>query len=152
MPNTYSLHELLTFAVKIEEQGMAFYEGVAKKTKNEQAQELYLHLHNEEIKHRDLYKKMLTAQTKDVPGNYTDEYNGYMRALIESAVFRKDDPSLASDSDVLDYAIDREKDSILYYLEIKGHIPEQHRPVVDSIIDEERAHVIQLLDIKEKIG
>ena len=70
-------------------------------------------------------------------------------------VFHKADnqlKALANDSTALDYAIDREKDSILFYIEIKEHIPEQNIAAVDKIIEEERTHIIKLLDIKEKIS
>jgi rubrerythrin len=153
MSNTYSLAEILTFAIKIEEQGIAFYEALAKKSKIKDAKELYLYLRDEEVKHREIYQDML-AQHKETAAP-TGEYGEYLRALVESVVFRKDNDklkALSNDLTALDFAIDREKDSVLFYIEIKEHIPEQHRTAVDKIIDEERSHIIKLLDIKEKIS
>lgn len=152
MPTTYSLEEILTFAVKIEEQGAAFYEHMAAKTKNTEVKELYTFLKNEELAHKKTYAALLSSLLKEPSVNYSDEYSSYMRALVETAVFRKDSHALNSDAEVLEYAIDREKDSILFYIEIKDHIPEKHHEAIDTIIDEERTHIIKLLDIKEKVG
>jgi rubrerythrin len=153
MPNTYSLAEIFTFAIKIEEQGIAFYEAMAKKTKIKDAKELYLYLRDEEIKHRETFQDMLAGLEQAVAP--TGETSAYLKALVEAVVFRKDDgqlKALSNDSTALDYAIDREKDSILFYIEIKEHVPEQGRSAVDKIIEEERTHIIKLLDIKEKIN
>ena len=155
MAITYSLEEILTFAVKIEEQGMAFYAAVAKKGRNKDAQDLYRYLHDEEVKHRETYRGMLEELHSGASPDADDaEYSGYLRALVESTVFRKEDISSlpANDSDIVDYAIDREKDSVLFYIEIKDHLPAKDRDAVERIIDEERHHIVKLLDIKEKIG
>lgn len=156
MSKIFAIHELLTFAVKIEEEGMAFYKDMAAKTKNEEAKDLYSGLVQEEADHRKTFQEMLDGASKEVgSGTYSDEYNSYMRALVESTVFKKDDKqkaSISNDSDALEFAIEKEKDSILFYLGMKEYVPEKDRGSVDKVVEEERSHIIKLLNIKEKIG
>ena len=156
MSKIFSIDELATFAVKIEEEGMAFYKEMAEKTKNKDAKELYEFLVGEEAKHKVIFQELKDVLSKDVsPGTYGDEYNSYMRALVESVVFKKDDKrkaGLQDEADVLDYAIDKEKDSILFYLGMKEMVSPENQVNVEKIINEERLHIIKLLDIKEQIG
>ena len=51
---------------------------------------------------------------------------------------------------VLDFAISREMDSILYYHEIKRFVPVAQHLIIDQIIDEERKHFSQLSEAKKK--
>ena len=73
--------------------------------------------------------------------------------MVDKVLFQKEEePENASDLTVIDHAIEREKDSILFYLSLKDCVPEKDRSLVDKIIAEERKHIIKFLDIKEKIG
>ncbi len=153
---TYSADELVNFAVKIEEQGIAFYKAMAQKTKNQEVKALYLSLAIDEEQHRKRYQALLSkVQKGSAPGEYPEEYQGYLRALVENTVFpssTKQKEALANDGDVLDFAIDREKDSILFYLEMRDHLPKICSDIVETIINEERKHIVKLLDHKEKLG
>ncbi|MBU0580352.1 MAG: ferritin family protein [Candidatus Margulisbacteria bacterium] len=156
MTKIFAINELLNFAVKIEEEGIAFYKDMAAKAKNNDAKDLYNYLMKEEVDHRKTFQGMLNNVSKEVsPGTYSDEYNSYMRALVESTVFKKDDKqkaSISNDSEAMEFAIDKEKDSILFYLGMKEYVQDKNKSAIDKVIEEERTHVVKLLDIKEKIG
>ena len=50
----------------------------------------------------------------------------------------------------IDFAIDREVDSILYYHEIKGFISKDQHESIDKIINEERRHFKVLSKMREE--
>ena len=50
----------------------------------------------------------------------------------------------------IDFAIDREVDSILYYHEIKGFIAKNQHESIDRIINEERRHFKVLSKMREE--
>jgi rubrerythrin len=153
----YAIHELVDFAVEIEKQGAAFYQAMAQQTQSIQAKEVYLLLHNEELAHQRKYQRMLeeVKQTTAPDIVYSDDYYQYLRAIVEKVIF---DPSVAvkesslqSDTEVIDFALGKERDSILYYMEMKKQISQKQHALVDSIIAEEQLHIIKLLDIREHV-
>ena len=156
MPKIFALHELVRFAVEIEKDGIAFYNRLAEQASDATVKELYQFLVAEEVTHQAIFEALLAEVGEAVnPGESSDKYHQYMHALVESAVFKKDDPAiqnLVDDAEILEYAIGKEKESILFYQEMKGFVPEQDKPTVEKIIEEERFHVIKLLDMKEKVG
>lgn len=154
---TYAIHELVTFAVEIEKQGAAFYEAMAKRTVSGEAQKLYVLLRDEELIHQRRYQRMLESVSVDSAkgAEYSDDYYLYLRAVVEKVIF---DPreavkekALQSDAEVIDFALGKERDSILYYTEMKKNVPQQYHATVDQIIAEEQLHIIKLLDIREHI-
>jgi len=52
----------------------------------------------------------------------------------------------------VNFAIDRESDSILFYSEIKNLVPEKQQGKVDEIIYEERRHFVMLSDFKKEVS
>ena len=157
MSKIFSLDELLTFAIEIEKEGFIFYETAANKTKNEEARTVYKLLAGEELKHEALFANLLEAKVDPAMNakNLPEEYHQYMRAMVESAVFQNDDPKLnplANDAEVITYAIGKEKDSILFYKEMKSFVLEGHYAVIDQIIHEEQLHILRLLDLREKVN
>jgi len=52
----------------------------------------------------------------------------------------------------LELAIGAEKDSILFYYEMRDIIPHRFAPVVNRVIAEEKSHLQQLSEIKKKLA
>ena len=57
-----------------------------------------------------------------------------------------------TDIEALEIAIGAEKDSILFYYEMKEITPKQAHPTVDKIITEEKSHLRQLSELKRKLA
>jgi hypothetical protein len=77
--------------------------------------------------------------------DYEGEYMSHLRGYIDgSAVFEAGATAGGETLAVLDAAIQRELNSVLYYEGLKAFVP----VVLDDIIDEERRHFADLSDIK----
>ena len=87
--------------------------------------------------------------------SYNGEYMAYLRDYIDDkVVFKKEAkenqfPDVHDTLSAIDFAIQRELDSILYYQELKQSIMEKHRTIVDNIIAEERKHFALLAEVKK---
>jgi rubrerythrin len=55
-------------------------------------------------------------------------------------------------SEALDFAIQRELDSILYYHEIKKMVPAAQHDALEKIIEEERSHFLSLSAMKKALA
>jgi rubrerythrin len=85
--------------------------------------------------------------------SYEGEYLAYLRDFIDDKiVFTKErQAEAAAIQDVLalvNFALQRELDSITFYQEAKMAVPENRHNVIDRIIAEERQHVVQLASFK----
>ena len=59
---------------------------------------------------------------------------------------------MSSDVEALELAMSAEKESILFYYEMRDIMPRRASPVVNGIINEEKSHLRQLSELKNKLA
>jgi rubrerythrin len=155
----FSGSELVNIAIGIEKSGLAFYQSLVKKEKDVMARGAYKYLAEMEEKHIKTFQSMLDQVGEYKPPEiYTEEYALYLKALVDGAVFTDDKVAremaekVASSAEAIQIALGAEKDSILYYSEMRNLVRERDREVVDRIIEEEKSHLRQLSDLKKKLA
>lgn len=155
----FSGQELLEIAIGMERNGIAFYDVLAKSTENAEVRAVYDYLAGEERKHVLVFQDMLRSlgQECEPPEVCTEEYAAYLKALLDSKVFsdeamaREEARKVSSDTEALEIAMTVEKDSILFYSEMRGLIRRRDREVVGKVIAEERSHLMQFSALREKL-
>jgi len=159
MSISFSGSELINIAIGIEGRGIVFYDVMAKSTQNEAAREVFNYLADMERDHIEAFKNMLEDADKfQIPAGESKQYTAYLRALVDSAVFSDDmvtsemAAQAESDAAALELAIRAEKDSILFYYEMKEVMPRRAQATVDNIIAEEKSHLRQLSELKKKLA
>ena len=149
--------EVVQFAVRIEENGYNFYKNFAGTLKNEQERSLFNFLAEEELKHVDVFKRMLPGAKAAKPRlNYPDEYSAYLQAYADNLIFtesslKKETDKIKDARAAVDFGMRRELDSILYYQEIKAFVPQNDAGLLDEIIREERKHFLKLSGMKKDL-
>lgn len=158
MSIAFSGGELIDIAIGIEKQGIVFYDVMARSTEQKQARDLFTYLADAERNHAKTFQSMLAETEKYKPAeDQLHEYSDYLQALVNNAVFtdEKATSELAthvdSEIEALDIGISAEKDSILFYYYMKEILPITATPVLEKILSEEKSHVIQLNELKNKI-
>jgi rubrerythrin len=154
----FSGSELLEIALGIERNGAAFYQALADKTKNKNAKAIYEHLASEERKHLNTFQGMLnTLGQYQPPESHAEEYMLYLKSLVDSSVFsnvteaQQKAEKISGEIEALDTGIQAEKDSILFYTEMLNFVRQPDHKVVINIIDEEKAHLRQLSQLKQTL-
>lgn len=154
----FSGSELLEIALGIERNGAVFYQALADRTGNKDVKAIYGYLAGEEKKHLNTFQGMLNSVGRyKPPESYAEEYMLYLRALIDSAVFPDDKVAkemaskASSEAEALHIGIIAEKDSILFYSEMRNLVRESDRHTIDAIIGEEKAHLRLLSQLKAKL-
>jgi len=157
MTNLLNISEVYQIAIKIEENGVKFYSSWSKKVKDKKLKNIFLALSNAEVEHKKTFEKMLkeieTYEPKEI---YPEEYFQYLRAYADGLIFdtkeiEKKAKQIKSVSKALDFAIGKEKDSILYYQEVKNIIPPHQIKELEKIINEERRHFFDLTYIRNSL-
>jgi len=149
--------ELVEIAIGIERNGVAFYDSLVKSLKDVMARGAYKYLADKEKEHIEIFQNMLSSLGEyQSSETYTEEYDLYLRALVDSAVFSDDQVAwemaqeVGSDAEAIEIGLRAEKDSILFYSEMRELIRRSDREVINKIIEEERSHLRQLLDLSKQ--
>ncbi|MCM8762801.1 MAG: ferritin family protein [Candidatus Omnitrophica bacterium] len=154
----FSTSEIFQFAIRIEENGEKFYRLMTDKFKDDKIKDTFNFLADEEVKHRKIFEKFLSKiESYEPVESFPEEYFQYLRSYADERIFTKEDIAylaggkVDNEKQVLQFAIDREIDSILYYLEAKNLVSDDKKKEIDKIIDEERHHYLKLLEIKKTL-
>lgn len=149
--------EIFKIAMTIEENGERFYQQALPLARDEETRQIFQRLIEDEGKHHRYFEALL-SKVKDAPAtnSITEEYQKYLNAFIEKILFPKELPEdeqsrLKDVFSAIRFAIQKELDSIYYYKEIKNFIPENHHQDVDAIIEEERRHFMELIQLEKKL-
>jgi len=155
----FAVEELLDIAVGIEKNGVTYYESLAQFTTDTELQSIYTGLASMEKHHITVFETMragLSGSGAIVPLESEEEYDAYLKALIDSSVFTNDTVAremaqkASGPAEALQLAVGAEKDSILFYTEMRDLVPKREREAVEKIIKEERKHVRELSELKQR--
>ncbi|MGM0607053.1 MAG: ferritin family protein [Candidatus Muiribacteriota bacterium] len=158
MPGKYNALEIIEMAKKIEKNGAAFYKKAADKTSNSKTKQLLSDLATMEGVHEVVFGDMLN-QISDGWSKVNEDSNAdmhkYLEAMVDNIIFdlKNDniDEILGDINKVFAFAIEKEKQSVLYYLGIKEMVPDKlGKDKISEIIGEEMKHIAILSDVARK--
>ncbi|MBD3318160.1 MAG: hypothetical protein GF344_20445 [Chitinivibrionales bacterium] len=154
MGTAYNADEILSIAIKIEENGAAFYRRAARLQLSEEESKELLTLAAMEDDHKRKFQSMrqaLPAQsTETAPFDPYEESDLYLFAVSDTHG-GEGAPEMAATltgtetiEEVLWTAVGLEKKSILFYVGLRDRVDQAEKPTLDSIIAEEKRHVANL--------
>ncbi len=152
--SSFSNNELINLAIDIEKRGIVFYDIMARSTENASAREVFHGLVEMEREHIQVFENMLDKDRGDAVPEDVAEYSGYLKSLIDNSVFNEESVAsematqVNSDAAALELGISMEKDSILFYYEMRERVARPSRVTIDRIIGEEKPHLNQLAGLK----
>ena len=155
----FAASDIVEVAIRIEENGIDFYKYAEQISRKEEAKKLFAQLAQAEVAHKKTFEKIFAKMEKNSPlESYEGEYSAYLRSYVDNnIIFTKEamDKQFAKVKDTiaaLDFAIQRELDSILYYHEIKKLVPPAQHEILEQIIEEERKHFLSLTEMKKSMA
>ncbi len=151
----FNVDEILQMAEQIERNGSAFYRKAAALSSSSRSAQFFLKLAAMEEEHEKIFSAMRLGLREEerrvsVP-DPEDQAKAYLKAWADGHVFDvrahpaekikgKEKPE-----EILIWAINQEKESIVFYLGMKEAVPERlGRKKVDEIIKEEMSHIALL--------
>jgi rubrerythrin len=154
--DVFTAGDIVEVAIRIEENGINFYKFAEQIAKKKEEKNLFAQLAQAEVTHKKTFEKIFANMEKtNPPESYEGEFGAYLRSYVDNnLIFTKEimDKQLAKIKDTnsaLDFAIQRELDSILYYHEIKKLVPASQHETLERIIEEERKHFQSLTNMKK---
>lgn len=150
---TFKASEIMQVGIKIEENGEKLYRHARNVADEAELKDFFGFLAGEEARHKKVFQEMLSkAEPYEPPETYPGEYFAYLRAYADQIVFPPDVmeeelEDLEDIYDVVEFALQREIESILYYMEAKSVIPKGQADLVEKMVDEERKHYLKLIEV-----
>jgi rubrerythrin len=155
MPIVFNADEVVGMAVEIERNGQRFYARGAQIVSEPEVKKLMTDLVEWEKEHERLFQGLRDELNDDERVSTAFDPDGemelYLNAMAGGRVFtqKKDAATLipddASPADIIKTALGMERDSILFYLAMKGAVPARLGPdKVEALIREEMSHVVYL--------
>jgi len=152
MPIKYDAPEILEMAVRTEQGGRKFYRTVAERTEDPDTKAVFLHLEQEEERHiatfRDIARN-LREKPEQLHYNWEEE-TPYLQAIVGSRYFLDDERAerlartTETPRDAVEHALGFERQTLLFYTELRGMVDENNRAAVERLITEEKSHVVKL--------
>lgn len=151
----YNITEILERALEIEEAGQKFYEMLASRLEDLQLKKIFSIMSREEAGHTEIYKKMREELSAASAGKdaETEPFDVKKNEMLKDRIFNRLDvvrkaPKIHALGDALAYIIDIEIDGVDYFENIRRLVRPQDQPMMNRIINEEKAHVKQLIDLR----
>jgi rubrerythrin len=147
----YSGQEITEIAVRIEENGYAFYTAAAEKLKDPtDIRSLFLDLAEKEVLHIAIFQKLAGRFEAEKFEFSKDEAADYINFLADNHIFGKKESgeilakSLKTPKEALDIAFKFENDSVTFYEELYKRTESDAKKLIRQIIDEEKEHAAEI--------
>ncbi len=154
----FTYDDVLDYAVLIEQRGIKLYTDAARELTNEPARNILLHLAEQEKQHEAYFQKLKRQVSKcgNLKVELDDETVGYLAVLAKSEIFSSRDDDIKERfktlKDVIEFGKQTEKESILFYVELSRLKWDANAAdVLQSIINEEKKHLVQLVELERLI-
>ena len=155
MSITFNILEIFEVAERIERNGVKFFRRAAEALSDQDLRQTLLDLSDMEEEHEETFanmRKQISYKERElITFDPENEMTLYLQAMANGHVFDlKRDPSeqlkgKENIENILKWAIEAEKDSILFYTGLKNFVPAgAGLDKVEEIIEEEMGHIVVL--------
>ncbi len=153
----FNAAQALEMAQEIEKNGEVYYNAVAAKQTAADVKALFEDLAAQERIHYRVFTEMLGAvgPAPELPAAEYDQYDAYLKVALDNALFAGPDKALALASQAQDVetavrgALGFEKDTLLFFYDLREMVGAKDREAVTRIINEEKTHVRRLARMLE---
>jgi len=148
----FTAAEALEMALEIENNGEVYYSAVAERSADPEVKALFEDLAAQERGHYRVFQKMLgeVKPAAQLPAAEYDEYQAYIQVALDNALFAGSDKALALAKQAQDRetalraALGFEKDTLLFFYDVREMVSEADRETISGVIREEKKHLRQL--------
>jgi len=158
MEKTYNSREIVQMAIQAKARGVELYMALARSSENYHVSNLFAELAKEAQRYKIQLEKWLEELDEHKREEaYPGEKAMYLKALVDANTFNCDKAKkqalekTISEEDALRAGITFKKDFMLFLHELKHHAGSEGTGTIDSIIEEEIAHLKDMFHLEEKM-
>jgi rubrerythrin len=151
----YKVDEILEHAMNIEEAGQKFYAMLADRLDDPPLKKIFSIMSRQEVGHLEIYKKLreqLPAKPDDSE-DQADPFDDVKHEMLEDKIFNRLDVVRKATGihylgEALALMIDVEMNVVDYFENICKQVNHEGQQAMQRIINEEKTHVKQLVDLR----
>ncbi|WP_430884564.1 ferritin family protein [Fusibacter sp. JL216-2] len=146
MSERFILEDLLNGLIELEDTGNKLYTSLSEKTLSDDVSSLFKKLADQEMKHKEIYQSYKMSL---VPKEIVDEdYLSYIKVMLQKNIQFLNIIKAPNDLEAsICQAVQLEKDTIIFLMEMKKITRSHHQTEIDEIIAEERKHLQYLYEL-----
>jgi len=154
--------DVFTMAVRIEENGKAFYTGAAEKATDPKVKKIFEELALMEAGHITAFRALRAALPGSFPADAVWDPEGlaesYLQATADTHVFTLEAAdvrlkTISTPQDALKIALQFEKDSVAFFLGMKEVLPdEKTKGEIDTLVRSEMDHIRMLSGVLNSLS
>lgn len=140
--------EIMEIAIQMEQSGQQFYEKALTIATDDKLKEMLVYLAQEEGNHIQKFTEIGEKLKQGFMPHETfaGEYEEYIKSLVNSHIFKLTEvedliKQVNNDNDILRFAISFEKDSIVFFQELKRFANQAASEILEELVNEEREHI-----------
>ncbi len=155
----YTAREIFQHVLNIEDAGEKFYNALAAGIDHEPLKKVFLHMAGQEGRHRETYRAFMEAvgdgpaekRSEAADGSFDErQYEELKDKIFNRMESIKKIARLKTLGDALNYMIDIECAAVDLFEQLQHLVNQAERPQITRIINEERSHVKQLVDLRQR--
>jgi rubrerythrin len=151
--------EIIEIAVRLEENGEAFYIGAAATATTPGVKALFQDLAVQEQHHGRVFRQMGEGAVELIlsPEQW-DEFQAYADALLQNSFFARPQGALTQaakaqdERQAVESALGFEKEALLFFHGLRDAVRGPSQQIVDRIVQEEKRHIMRLAGILAGTG
>ena len=158
MTALFTAKQIVEAGISKERRRMNFYSTIADKSESIEIKSLFNTLSKDEEQHIYIFSEIGSKIDDDSPHppGYDEEMYNYMEAILDDKISGDQDFNelvfkLIDTNELFKTAINLEKDSILYFREFLPFISDNDKDVIYKLIDEEKKHIRELVNLRNKM-
>lgn len=155
--NLFNVAEVIDLGIEKEKKRRDFYALAADNFSEKELKDLFSRLKDWEEAHIKKFSEIRNSiDEQETKESYPGELEAYMKVYIDDALYREITPDkfkqkISSPLSAIEYAIGFEKDAILFFNEILPFVSSANKEAIQQLIDEEKKHVVFLVELRKKI-
>ncbi len=154
--NIFHIAEVVDMGIEKEKKRRDFYGKAATAFQEENARKLFLRLRDWEVEHIKKFTEIREGLAdEESTESYPGELTVYMNSIVDDKLTSVVTPAEFSKNvktvlDAIQYALGFEKDAISFFNELKGYTTDTHREVIRQLIEEEKQHIVYLINLRKE--
>ena len=143
--------EIVEIAIRLEKRGEVFYTGAAATATSDSVRALFEDLAEQEHHHHRAFQQMGRDVVElALSPDQWDQFQAYAGALLQQSLFDRPGGALSPDAENMDEeealqaALEFEKETLLFFYELRDAVRGPGQRVVERIVQEEKQHIQRL--------
>lgn len=156
MANVFNAAEVIDMGIEKEKKRRDFYGYTAAKFKEKEMKDLFARLHVWEETHIQKFTEIRNSiEESETAESYQGEFASYIKATVDDLLYTQVSAewfakNVKDKLTAIRYGIGFEKDAILFFNELLRYMTPYHKEKVQTLIDEEKKHLVFLSELKQK--